>query len=152
MESHTAERRCTPRPQIVVVADDADSLRHLWRDWLSLFGFDVIEACTGAEALVLATRLCPAAVLMDLAMPVMDGLEATRCIRAGIDLPEGGELPVARRSVPVVALTAHAQPEDRARCIAAGMDDYLSKPLTAAEMVQTILRAVRSVGGERPSG
>jgi two-component system response regulator PrrA len=78
MDTHTADRRRSPRPQVVVVADDFEALRHIWRIGLSHSGFDVVEASTGAEALHLATHHRPAAVVMDLAMPVMDSLEATR--------------------------------------------------------------------------
>ena len=62
MDTHKDDRRRTPRPQVVVVADDFDALRHIWRIGLSYSGFDVIEASTGAEALQLATVHRPVAV------------------------------------------------------------------------------------------
>jgi CheY-like chemotaxis protein len=74
-------------------------------------------------------------VLMDLQMPEMGGLEATRSIRAA-------ESATGRR-VPIVALTAHAMPGDRERCLAAGMDDYLSKPIDAARMIAVVERLGR---------
>jgi CheY-like chemotaxis protein len=69
---------------------------------------------------------------MDCQMPVMDGYEATRRIRAGA----GG----SRSKLPIIALTAYARTEDRARCLGAGMDDYVTKPIRAAELELTLER------------
>jgi CheY-like chemotaxis protein len=80
---------------------------------------------------------------MDIQMPDMDGLEATRRVRR--DLPPG-------RQPRIIAVTAAAFPEDRARCLEAGMDDYLSKPIAVAELVEA-LRRVRPTGaGRRAEG
>jgi PAS domain S-box-containing protein len=79
-------------------------------------------------------------VLMDVQMPVLDGMAATRVIRD----PSSA---VLDHSVPVVALTAHARPEDRRACLAAGMDDYLSKPLQPDKLAATLARWVRGAGG-----
>jgi two-component system sensor histidine kinase/response regulator len=73
-------------------------------------------------------------VLMDCHMPVMDGFEATKAIRA-----RGGDNPVR---LPIIAMTAGAQDEDRERCLAAGMDDYLSKPVDLAALDQALARWV----------
>ena len=81
-------------------------------------------------------------VLMDLQMPEMGGLEATRAIRAA-EGTTGGR-------VPIVALTAHAMPGDRERCLAAGMDDYLSKPIDVARMIDVVERLGRQTGGASP--
>ena len=79
-------------------------------------------------------------VLMDVQMPVLDGMAATRVIRDPASA-------VLDHEVPVVALTAHARPEDRAACLAAGMDDYLSKPLQADKLAAALKRWVRGAGG-----
>ena len=72
-------------------------------------------------------------VLMDWQMPGLDGLQATRLIRAI-------ETELGRPRVPVLALTAHASPGDRERCLAAGMDDYLAKPFESAELLDRMRR------------
>ncbi len=77
-------------------------------------------------------------VLMDCQMPVMDGLDATRHLRA-LERQQAG-----RRHLPVVALTASAMKEDRDRCLAAGMDDFLSKPFNGQELNEVLARAVKA--------
>jgi two-component system, sensor histidine kinase and response regulator len=98
----------------------------------------------GREAVEAATREEWDLILMDLSMPEMDGIEATRAIRA---------LPSPRSEVPIVALTANALSEDRERCFAAGMNDYLSKPVAAADLAAVLGRWVKGVRTESlPTG
>ncbi|MBN8437171.1 MAG: response regulator [Candidatus Accumulibacter sp.] len=104
--------------RILLVEDDAVS-REIVRELLEHAGFVVETAEDGWQAVVLATTNSYHLVLMDLAMPNVDGFEATRLIRA---LPECADLPI-------VALTAYAFDEDRARCLVAGMNDHLTKPV-----------------------
>lgn len=85
------------------------------------------EAATGREAIELATRHRPDVVVMDVQMPVMDGMEATRVIREELKL-----------SVPVVAMTAYAMAGDRERFLRSGMDDYVSKPVDMERLRQVI--------------
>jgi CheY-like chemotaxis protein/HPt (histidine-containing phosphotransfer) domain-containing protein len=96
-------------------------------------GYSADVANNGAEAVAAVERTAYDLVLMDVQMPEMDGLEATRCIieRCGEDRPR------------IVALTADAMQDDRERCLAAGMDDYLTKPIRSAELAKALERAAR---------
>jgi two-component system cell cycle response regulator DivK len=132
MDTHKDDRRRTPRPQVVVVADDFDALRHIWRIGLSYSGFDVIEASTGAEALQLATVHRPVAVVMDLAMPVMDGLEATRRLKQDPRTTE----------VPVLMVTAHTSPEHRRAAEDAGCAAFLPKPADLDDLITELRRVL----------
>jgi CheY-like chemotaxis protein len=106
-------------------------------DYLPLQGYEVAVARDGSEALQLARELRPAAILMDIQMPVMDGIEATRRIRADSDLCD----------TPVIALTALAMPGDRDRCLEAGVDAYLMKPVSLRDLPEQIEAAIRQRGG-----
>jgi len=97
---------------------------------LRSLGFDVITAVDGAQAVEQVARQGFAAVLMDCRLPLVDGYEATRRIRL---LPQGTQ-------VPIIALTANALQGDRERCLAAGMNDYLSKPFKRNELQQVLQR------------
>jgi len=104
----------------ILLVDDTEINRVVGRGLLESLGYEVETVSSGAEALDVLRDGKYTAVLMDCLMPEMDGYEATRRIRA-LDGPE--------RDIPIVALTAAAMAGDRERCLAAGMDDYVSKPL-----------------------
>jgi CheY-like chemotaxis protein len=97
---------------------------------LNKLGIPVDMAFNGKEAVQAASSQKYALILMDCHMPVMDGFEATRAIRAA-------EQEYGRR-IPIIALTARALEEDRELCITAGMDDYLSKPLEPGKLLDTM--------------
>jgi signal transduction histidine kinase len=103
----------------VLVAEDNPLNLEITRLFLESMGLVVLAANDGAEAIMQHQSARPDLIVMDCEMPGIDGLEATRRIRAGAWL----------RRVPIIALTAHALPEDRQACLDAGMDDYLSKPV-----------------------
>lgn len=108
----------------VLLVEDNEINREIAASMLQSFGCRVKTASTGKEAITELQRLPHqdiAIVLMDCLMPEMDGYEATRRIRAG----EAGD---CWQQVPILALTANAMPEDRERCLDAGMNDYLTKP------------------------
>ncbi|HYD27564.1 response regulator [Brevundimonas sp.] len=125
-------QEASPTPCVLVV-DDHPVNREVARIMLQAFGCEVVEACDGHEAVQSAAARVFDLVLMDVRMPRMDGLEATRRIRG---------LPEARGVVPVVAMTADAMPEDVARCLAAGMNAHLAKPVSQAALFATVARAL----------
>jgi len=102
----------------VLVVEDVDFNRDLLVQLLE-DKYQVIEAVNGQEGVELAERERPELILMDLSLPIMDGWEATKRIKANNEL----------RSIPVIALTAHAMVGDQEKALAAGCDDYLVKPL-----------------------
>lgn len=101
----------------------------------------IFTALSGNEALALMLEHDFALVLLDVQMPGMDGFEATARIRA-----LGG----TRGATPIIAMTAHAMKGDRERCLAAGMDDYVSKPIQSAELFAAIGRCLLHEAGARP--
>jgi CheY-like chemotaxis protein len=111
----------TDRPLAVLLAEDGPVNQLLVKRLLERAGHTVTVVDTGAQAVEAVERAHYDAVLMDIQMPEMDGFEATITIRAR-------EMNGGRR-VPVIALTAHAMEGDRERCLAAGMDGYISKPI-----------------------
>jgi len=117
------------RVRVLLVEDNAVN-QMVAQALLERRGFEVVVAGNGREGAELFQRGRFDLVLMDIQMPEMDGFEALAAIRA---LEEG-----TGRRTPVVALTAHALKEDRERCLAAGMDDYLSKPIEASRLYEVI--------------
>jgi PAS domain S-box-containing protein len=118
------------RTSRILLVEDTDIIISLMKEYLIHQGYQVLIARNGREGVLLAKRERPDLILMDVMMPVMDGLEATKMIRAEDEL----------KNIPIVALTALAMPGDRERCLAAGMNDYLSKPVRMDELSQIIER------------
>ena len=117
----------------VVLAEDNPVNREVAEALLARYGVIVLVATNGAEAIATVARHACDLVLMDCQMPEVDGFEAARAIRhkeAAVKHSGAGVL----RRLPIVALTANAMKGDRERCLAAGMDDYLAKPFSAAQL------------------
>ena len=129
----------TKRARILVVEDNVINQKVAVK-LLQRGGYRCEVACDGREALAALESRPFDLVLMDCQMPVMDGLEATRAIRERRLGPNG--------HVPIVAMTANALKEDRQRCLAAGMDDYLSKPIDPKELLAVIERQLPSAQDE----
>ena len=127
----------------ILVVEDNSVNRKLAVALVQKWGFIALVACDGREALTILDRERVDLVLMDVQMPVMDGLGATRAIR-GQEAESGGHLPI-------IALTAHAYASDRAKCIDAGMDEVVTKPLDHQVLYETILRLLPE-GDEGDSG
>jgi CheY-like chemotaxis protein/nitrogen-specific signal transduction histidine kinase len=115
-------------PSRILLVDDNESNAAGMGDYLRARGYRVLVAHDGMQAIEMSRQHRPDLILMDIQMPVMDGLEAIRRIRA-IDRPD---------SVPIIALTSMAMPGDRERCLAAGANDYLPKPVSMRSLVQII--------------
>jgi len=124
-----------PERRSVLVVEDNSVNQLLAKKLLERLGYRTDLATDGAEAIAALRRVPYDVVLMDCQMPVMDGFEATRRIRDA----DTGVLDV---DVPIIAFTANAMPEDRARCLAAGMTDYVSKPVSLKELAAALDRAL----------
>lgn len=118
--------------QTVLVVDDNALNRELLRLVLEQQGYAVVEATTAEEALTMVRDAHPALVLMDCHLPGMDGLTATRELK-GIEATCG---------IPVVAVTAHAMPGDRERALAAGCNEYISKPVDFSRLIDIVSKLV----------
>jgi signal transduction histidine kinase/DNA-binding response OmpR family regulator/HPt (histidine-containing phosphotransfer) domain-containing protein len=131
---------------LILIAEDHDVNRILMERLLVKRGHRTVAAATGLEAVQLAGRDEIDLVFMDCQMPELDGYEATERIRAD-------ELARAVRRLPIVAMTAHAMAGDRDKCLAAGMDDYVAKPLRPDEVDEMLARWLPSVApGEQGNG
>jgi CheY-like chemotaxis protein len=109
----------------VLLVEDNPVNQRIAERMLEKAGFEVTVAASGMEALALVERREFAAIFMDCQMPVMDGYQTTEAIR---------RLERATRRVPIIAMTASAMKGERERCLAAGMDDYVAKPVDPAEL------------------
>jgi CheY-like chemotaxis protein len=121
---------------VLLAEDNVDNLEMV-SNYLRLLGFEVHTAQDGLEAVALAQAYRPDIIIMDVQMPELDGLEATRRLRADPTL----------RLTPIIALTALAMPGDRERCLDAGMDDYLSKPLGLSELHKSLTSWIKRTRG-----
>jgi two-component system, sensor histidine kinase and response regulator len=145
----TPRPRLTPQKQLrILVAEDNPVNRKLVVTLLQKRGHEVSAVEDGRAAVNAVASGSQAGfdvVVMDVQMPVMSGLEATRAIRAG-------QRPGASR-LPIIALTAHAMQGDRERCLAAGMDGYLPKPIDVDDLIATVERfgEGRSTGAGDPT-
>ena len=105
-------------PDLILIADDDLDNREIAKEILEAHGYEVIIATNGLETLELARSRKPAAILMDMSMPKLDGWQATKMLKAD---PE-------TKNIIVIAYTAHASRTDEARAMAGQCDDYISKP------------------------
>lgn len=130
------------RGRRVLVVDDNRINRRLVCAWLDAVGAGTATAGDGAEGVRLATSQDFDCVLMDMSMPVMNGLDAARRIRSLADRPDAV---LGRRGrVPIIGVTAMARPEDLQMCLDAGMDAHVSKPLERQVLLRVILQSVEA--------
>ena len=112
---------------ILIVEDDTKNMT-LFRDLLQVSGYSTIEASDGKQGIELAKAKKPDLILMDIQMPEMDGLEATRILKAD----------ATTSNIPVLALTAYAMKGDKERILEAGCDGYLAKPINTDEFLKEV--------------
>jgi CheY-like chemotaxis protein len=129
-----AERRLEHRPQKVLVVDDYADLRSMWGIWLSMWGFEVREAADGKVATEVAVSQRPRVVLMDLSMPVMDGLTAVQKLRA--DPRTAGTT--------VIGVTAHGRTNPAVIEFGAVCDLLLEKPIEPETLLEHLRQVLKS--------
>ena len=112
----------------ILLVEDNELNRDMLSRRLSRKGFDVQFAFDGQEAVEKAKTLLPDLVLMDIGLPVLDGYDATRAIKSDD----------STKSIPVIALTAHAMAEDRKQCLDAGCNDFDTKPIDLPRLLDKI--------------
>jgi two-component system cell cycle response regulator DivK len=114
----------------ILVVEDQEDNRQILRDLLASVDYEMVEAENGEAALTAVTEHKPDLILMDIQLPIMDGYEATRRIKAD----------PATRSLPVIALSAHAFAGAREKALAAGCDEYDTKPVELDRLLEKIAR------------
>lgn len=129
------------RKPVVLLVEDYEDAREMYRDYLEFAGIRVETARDGVEALAKAKAIDPDVVLMDLSLPVMDGWEATRRLKAD----------PATAHVPVLALSAHAASAEGERAREAGCDGFISKPCIPADLVARLAAYLTPTEAPHPS-
>ena len=114
----------------ILIVEDNEMNRDMLSRRLGRKGYDVLIATDGAEGVAIAAEIKPDIILMDMSLPVLDGWEATRQLKAD----------PATQAIPIIALTAHAMASDREQALAAGCDDYDTKPIEFARLLEKISR------------
>ncbi|MDE0887214.1 MAG: response regulator [Myxococcota bacterium] len=112
----------------ILLVEDNEMNRDMLSRRLARKGFEVVIAVDGEEAVRMAESETPALILMDMSLPVIDGWEATRRLKAQ----------AVTKATPIIALTAHAMSGDREKCLEAGCDDYDTKPIEFKRLLEKI--------------
>ena len=137
-EAQAAPAAAAPTPahtRMILIADDQPALISVTKNYLESLGFEVVTATDGSEAVRQACELQPDLILMDVRMPVVDGLSAIRQIRASED-PK-------TRATAIVSLSGHASAADKEKCLAAGANAYLNKPFGIRDLDRIISEFLR---------
>src|SRR6516164_7554771 len=112
----------------ILVVEDQEDNRQILRDLLGNAGYELIEAENGEQALAAVTKQRPDLILMDIQLPIMDGYEATRRIRANPDMT----------TIPIIAVTSYALAGDEAKALAAGCNAYVTKPFSPRALLAKV--------------
>ena len=121
----------------ILLVEDNEMNRDMLSRRLTRRGYEVLIAVDGEQGVALAASESPALILMDMSLPVLDGWEATRRVKAA----------EATRGIPVIALTAHAMAGDRDKALAAGADDFDTKPIE----LERLLGKIEALLGAKPA-
>jgi two-component system cell cycle response regulator DivK len=121
-----------PEKKTVMIVEDFEDNRFMMKRLLEMSGYAVLEAVNGEEAVDLAVKEQPSLILMDLSLPLLDGLAATRRIRAYSGL----------RDVPIVAVSAHDTSDFHAEALAAGCNDYVTKPIDFDQLEELLRKLI----------
>ena len=124
---------------LILLVEDNEMNRDMLSRRLVRKGYEIVLAVDGAQGVAMATEKRPDLVLMDMSLPILDGWEATRALKA--------DETTAR--IPVIALTAHAMSEDRDRALAAGCDDYDTKPVELPRLLEKIETLLEKAEAEK---
>ena len=122
-------------PKLLYVEDN-EMNRDMLSRRLQRRGFEVLIAADGEQGLAMAAAERPDLILMDMSLPVVDGWEATRRLKAAPDT----------QGIPIIGLTAHAMAADRDRCLEAGCDDYDTKPVELPRLLEKVERLLGATG------
>ena len=122
-----------------LVVEDFEDSRFMMRRLLEMAGYNVLEASDGEQAVKIAVEARPVLILMDLSLPKLDGLSATRQIRQKRGL----------KAVPIVAVSAHDSPESRNEALDAGCDEYVTKPIDFDHLTKLLQRFLAKDGHSR---
>jgi CheY-like chemotaxis protein len=141
MTPHTPRAPASPAPgrgserkaPLVLVVDDFEDNRAMYAVYLTYSGYEVAEASDGKEAVEVARKTLPDLIVMDLSLPIMDGWEATRLLKAD-DLT---------KAIPIIALTGHALPGHSRDAREAGCDAFLAKPCLPEMLVEKVQQLLR---------
>ena len=117
----------------ILVAEDNEKNLVLMRDFLSHFGYEVLEARNGLECIDMAVEHCPGLILMDIQMPVMSGVDAMKILKNRSDT----------REIKILAVTSLAMQGDRERLLEEGFDDYIRKPIDLVELPEIVKKHLR---------
>ena len=112
----------------ILVVEDTEDNRQIIRDLLTNAGYDIVEAVTGEEGVAMAAKHRPDLILMDMQLPVLDGYEATRRIKANPELA----------TIPVIAVTSYALTGDEAKTREAGCNAYVAKPFSPRQLLAIV--------------
>ena len=126
----------------ILVIEDTDDNRRILRDLLSNAGFELIEATDGEQGVAAAAAERPDLILMDIQLPVIDGYEASRRIKANPEL----------RHIPIIAITSYALAGDEQKTAAAGCEGYVAKPFSPRQVLALVRQFLRDNGGASSGG